>query len=182
MRIAGIIRESIVDGPGMRFVVFTQGCHHRCPGCHNPETHDFQGGLEMPSRDVVSNFMSEADGNPLLDGVTISGGEPLLQAKELLPLAEAVKDRGLGLWLYTGYTIEEIAARGNRYELDLLAKADTLVDGRFVERLRSADSRETPFAGSANQRIIKAPIIACKALNALVTASSCKDMLLENGI
>jgi anaerobic ribonucleoside-triphosphate reductase activating protein len=159
MRIAGIIRESIVDGPGLRFVVFTQGCPHRCPGCHNPETHDIHGGSEMPPCDVVSVFLCEADGNPLLDGVTISGGEPLLQAKELLPLAEAVKDRGLGLWLYTGYTIEEIASRGDRHELELLAKVDALVDGRFVEELRPAGSHEAPFAGSANQRIIEAPIL-----------------------
>jgi anaerobic ribonucleoside-triphosphate reductase activating protein len=156
MRIAGVIPESIVDGPGIRYVVFTQGCPHRCPGCHNPKTHDPSGGYEIDPEELAANFLRAAAENPLLDGVTISGGEPLTQARGLLPLADAVRELKLNLWLYTGYTIEELADRGDENETELLKRVDMLVDGRYEEGLRTLDGY---FAGSLNQRIIKEPIL-----------------------
>jgi anaerobic ribonucleoside-triphosphate reductase activating protein len=151
MRIAGIVRESIVDGPGIRYVVFTQGCPHRCPGCHNPLTHDPAGGYEISPDELVSDFLRESKTNPLLSGLSISGGEPLIHASELLPLAEAARKARLGLWVYTGYTIEEIASLGDACHKALLKMADALVDGRFDENLRTL---EAGFAGSSNQRVI----------------------------
>jgi anaerobic ribonucleoside-triphosphate reductase activating protein len=151
MRIAGIVPESITDGPGMRYVVFTQGCFHRCPGCHNPATHDPAGGYEISPGALAAAFLREAAENPLLFGLTISGGEPFLQAREILPLARAAREIGLNLWIYTGYTIEEIASSGDAGRKDLLKMADALVDGRFDERLRTL---EESFVGSKNQRII----------------------------
>ena len=151
MRLAGIVRESIVDGPGVRYVVFVQGCPHRCPGCHNPQTHDPSGGYEISSGELEADFLLEASQNPLLDGLTISGGEPLVQAADLLPLAASAKRLGLGVWLYTGYTIEEIGALGEASQKDLLKVTDVLVDGRFDESLRTLDSG---FAGSSNQKIL----------------------------
>ncbi|MDR1516005.1 MAG: anaerobic ribonucleoside-triphosphate reductase activating protein [Synergistaceae bacterium] len=151
MRIAGIASESIVDGPGLRYVVFTQGCFHCCPGCHNPATHDPAGGYEISSDALAAAFLREAGENPLLSGLTISGGEPLLQARELLPLAGAARKAGLSLWIYTGYTIEEIASSGDSCHKELLEMADALVEGRFDEDLRTL---EEDFVGSRNQRII----------------------------
>jgi anaerobic ribonucleoside-triphosphate reductase activating protein len=150
VRIAGVVRESIVDGPGVRYVVFAQGCPHRCPGCHNPATHDPSGGYEISPGDLAARFLEDASENPLLDGVTISGGEPLSQARDLLPLAEAARGLGLNLWLYTGYTVEEIASRGEYADMELLKMADALVDGRFDKNLRTLAG----FVGSTNQRII----------------------------
>ncbi|MDR3321563.1 MAG: anaerobic ribonucleoside-triphosphate reductase activating protein [Synergistaceae bacterium] len=156
MRLAGIVPESIVDGPGMRYVVFTQGCPHCCPGCHNPHTHDPSGGFDISPGELVSRFLLSARENPLLDGLTISGGEPLTQARELLPLADAAGEEGLNIWLYTGYTIEEIRSRGNWDDAELLRRVDALVDGRFIESMRTMDA---PFKGSSNQRIIKSPVL-----------------------
>ncbi|MDL2263266.1 anaerobic ribonucleoside-triphosphate reductase activating protein [Synergistaceae bacterium OttesenSCG-928-I11] len=153
-RLSGIIPESIVDGPGIRYVVFTQGCPHRCPGCHNPGTHDPEGGYERSTDELIADFEKNFDENPLLDGVTISGGEPMIYARELLPFARAVKESGLNLWIYTGYTIEELCAREDADEIALLEAADALVDGRFVLELRTLGVR---FIGSSNQRIIEKP-------------------------
>jgi anaerobic ribonucleoside-triphosphate reductase activating protein len=151
MRLAGIVRESIVDGPGVRYVVFVQGCPHRCPGCHNPATHDPSGGYEISSGELEADFSREAGENPLLSGLTISGGEPLIQARELLPLASSAKRLGLSVWLYTGYTIEEIAAKGDAGQKELLKMTDVLVDGRFDENLRTL---EAGFVGSLNQKVL----------------------------
>jgi anaerobic ribonucleoside-triphosphate reductase activating protein len=152
MRLSGIVEESIVDGPGVRYVVFTQGCPHRCPGCHNPQTHDRDGGYEIGAAELTEKFKRSAAENPLLSGVTISGGEPFIQARCLVPFAEAVRIAGYDLWIYTGYVMEEITARADRDEMALLARADALVDGPFVEELRTLERR---FIGSSNQRIIK---------------------------
>jgi anaerobic ribonucleoside-triphosphate reductase activating protein len=154
VRINAIVEDSIVDGPGLRYVVFVQGCPHGCPGCHNPQTHDPDGGYEESAGRVVENFRRSLAENPLIGGVTISGGEPFVQARELLPFAEAVRAAGLNLWVYTGYTIEEIAERGDPDEISLLSRADALVDGRFVLGLRTLESN---FVGSSNQRIIESP-------------------------
>ena len=99
MRIAGTVSESIVDGPGLRLTVFTQGCPHRCPGCHNPQTHDPAGGREETTTALLARYTAD----PLLDGLTISGGEPMEQAAECAALAEAVHALGGNVWVYTGW-------------------------------------------------------------------------------
>lgn len=122
IRIAGIVRESIVDGPGIRFVVFAQGCPHKCPGCHNPQTHDFQGGYDCS----IETILLEIDKNPLLAGVTFSGGEPFCQAERFLPLAKEIKNRRLDLVAYTGYTLEQLQdmAAVDQHISQLLSKLD----------------------------------------------------------
>ena len=102
LRIAGIEPESFVDGPGIRMTIFTQGCHHNCPGCQNPQTHDFNGGHFIDIEEILSMI----DENPLLDGITFSGGDPMDQALALVPLAREIKERGLNLVIFTGYTFE----------------------------------------------------------------------------
>lgn len=142
--------DSIVDGEGLRCVLWLQGCFHACPGCHNPSTHSPSGGFLMDSDEIFQAFQS----NPLQDGITISGGEPFLQVKQLLPLAKQVQKMKKTVWIYTGYTIEQLTDPAHpNYEdnLRLLAYCNVLVDGRYVQEQRSL---LLPFRGSANQRII----------------------------
>ncbi len=147
IRIAGTVNDSIVDGPGLRFTVFTQGCPHRCDGCHNPQTHDPAGGKDADTLDIIASFR----GNPLLDGITLSGGEPLEQPEACRVLAQAAKESNLSVWVYTGYTWEQLMD-GNRQDIrELLDLVDVLVDGRFEKGLRSL---ELQFCGSRNQRLI----------------------------
>ena len=149
VRIAGIIDESIVDGPGIRMVIFAQGCPHRCKGCHNPETHDFEGGYLMSLEDIAQ-LPSK---NPLLDGVTFSGGEPFSQAKAFSMLGKRFKDLGLDIMTYTGYTYEFLLEESNETNAwkQLLDVTDILVDGKFeIEKKNLL----LPFRGSENQRII----------------------------
>ena len=110
IRINGIVNDSIVDGPGLRLAVFVQGCSHRCPGCHNPQTHDPQGGAVRDTGEVIRLM----DANPLLDGITLSGGEPFEQAAACLALARAARERGLSVWAYSGYTLEALQQGGTR--------------------------------------------------------------------
>lgn len=147
MRIAGITKESIVDGPGIRLVVFAQGCKHGCIGCHNPDTHSLKGGQLIEIEEIVKL----AQKNPLLDGVTFSGGEPFLQAKEFTELGKELKKLGLNLIIYTGYTYEEIIESKNGDWYELLKVADILVDGKFEIDKKSL---ELKFKGSSNQRMI----------------------------
>lgn len=147
MRIANVIQDSIVDGPGLRMTVFTQGCPHRCPGCHNPHTHDPDGGREV----TVAELVAMLDKNPLTDGLTLSGGDPFLQAGECALLARAARERGKSVWTYTGWTWEQLTAAGNKDWDALLANTDVLVDGPFIRAERSYEAR---FRGSANQRLI----------------------------
>ena len=102
--LAGIVRESIVDGPGIRFVVFCQGCPHNCEGCHNPATHEFGAGKET----AVERILAEIDKDPLLDGVTLSGGEPFCQPVPMAAIARGVKERGKNVFAFTGFTYEEL--------------------------------------------------------------------------
>ncbi len=149
IRIAGKTAESIVDGPGIRYTLFVQGCPHRCEGCHNPQTHDFSGG-KIADTDVILEEILE---NPLLDGVTFSGGEPFCHAKPLAQLGEKIKAAGLGIMAYSGYTIEYLISHAddeNGY-MKLLNVLDYLVDGPFVISLKSYEAK---FRGSTNQRII----------------------------
>lgn len=152
IRIAGVIRQSIVDGPGLRLVVFAQGCPHACPGCHNPETHDFGGGYDCR----IEKILAEFDKNPLLRGATLSGGEPFCRAGELAPLAEELRRRGRDIWIYSGYTFEELLglAESDPEAGRLLGLADVLVDGRFLLDERDLTLR---FRGSRNQRILDLP-------------------------
>lgn len=147
LRIAGTISDSIVDGPGIRYVIFTQGCPRRCEGCHNPQTHDFAGGREADTEGILSEIFA----NPLLCGVTLSGGEPFSQAEALLPIAEAVKKRGLHLMIYTGYLLEELRKMDAPGIQRLLELADVLVDGPFVLAERDLTLQ---YRGSQNQRVI----------------------------
>lgn len=149
IRVAGFMKESIVDGPGIRFAIFCQGCPHGCEGCHNPETHDFGGGNLFSIKKIIKAI----DENPLLQGVTFSGGEPLCQVRPFLSLAREVKRRNLDLLIYTGYTIEELIERMKEEpELEeLLRLSDHLVEGRFVQSLRNLS---LSYRGSTNQRII----------------------------
>ena len=149
LRIAGIMRESIVDGPGIRYVVFVQGCPHGCEGCHNPGTHDFAGGTDVP----VSRIAAELDQDPLLAGVTFSGGEPMCQTEGLAALADEVKKRGMDLMIYSGYTYEELLdmQAGDPSLAHLLQVADKLVDGPFILAERDLTLQ---FRGSRNQRYI----------------------------
>lgn len=149
IRIAGIVNDSIVDGTGMRFTVFAQGCPHRCPGCHNPQTHDFESGTEMDTDEIIARFRK----NPLLDGITLSGGEPFCQSAACLELASAAHASSLNVWAYSGYSYEELLA-GHADWRALLNEIDVLVDGRFQMDKRSLECR---FRGSSNQRLIDVP-------------------------
>lgn len=147
IRLAGVVRESIVDGPGLRFTVFCQGCPHGCPGCHNPATHQFQGGYDCE----ISKIVDAVDANPLLDGVTFSGGEPFCQPEAFDNLATELKKRNLNIVAYTGYTYEELTAMKSEAVNSLLEKVDLLIDGKYVEKERDLTLL---FRGSRNQRVI----------------------------
>ena len=150
LRIAGRVADSIVDGPGLRYALFTQGCPRACPGCHNPQTQPLEGGEETS----VEAILAEIDADPLLDGVTFSGGEPFLQAAPLAELAREIRKRNLNLAAYTGYLWEELLAANDPAWNALLAELDVVVDGPFVLALRSWEMK---FAGSTNQRLINVP-------------------------
>lgn len=152
LQLAGVIRESVVDGPGWRFVVFAQGCPHRCTGCHNPETHDFSGGYTSS----VTRILDAAKENPMLHGITLSGGEPFAQAEGFAILAKEAKACGLDVVTYTGYTFESLLD-GFVAHPDwraLLEQTDILVDGQFLQEEKSLQLR---FRGSKNQRVLDVP-------------------------
>lgn len=152
LKIAGLVNDSIVDGPGMRFSVFVQGCPHHCEGCHNPETWDFKGG-RLETTDSICEKISS---NPILDGVTFSGGEPFCQCAALCELADKIKeiDGGrLNIMAYTGFELEYLikhSTEENCY-MKLLERLDYLVDGRFELDKKSYDLK---FMGSSNQRFL----------------------------
>ena len=152
MRIAGIVQDSIVDGPGFRFVVFTQGCGLRCEGCHNPATWDVDGGDDISVDKLIEEMLS----NPLTDGLTLSGGEPFMQAAECVKLAAAARSKGLDVWAYTGYTFEELVekAKTEPSVAELLELTDVLVDGPFTLAERTLSLR---WRGSKNQRVLDVP-------------------------
>lgn len=149
LKIAGIVKESIVDGPGIRLVVFAQGCKHNCPGCHNPATHSFEGGTLMS----VDSILEILRMNPMADGITLSGGEPFEQAEGFAELAIQSKLSGFHVMTYTGYSYEGILKESERRpEWDSLLKStDILVDGRFELVKRNLLLK---FRGSENQRMI----------------------------
>lgn len=141
IRICGFEKESIVDGYGVRFVIFTQGCPHHCPGCHNPESHDFNGGTEYDTSEIIEMMKT----NPLISGITLSGGEPFCQSEACIELAKEAHKMSLNVWCYTGFTFESLIKE------PLLKEIDILVDGEFIE---SQKSLTLSFRGSSNQRII----------------------------
>lgn len=152
IRVGGIMEESIVDGPGIRYVIFAQGCPHRCKGCHNPETHDLDGGFLLDTAGIITKFME----NPLLCGVTFSGGEPFLQPEPLCEVAEQVKALGKTVAVYSGYIFEQLLDMSgrNRHIRKLLALSDILIDGPYIEELKDLELR---FRGSVNQRLLDRP-------------------------
>lgn len=148
IRIAGTVNDSIVDGFGIRFTLFTQGCPHNCEGCHNPQTHDFKGGTLTDTDELLEKIKA----NPLLDGVTFSGGEPFAQAEALAYLGKQIKELGLDVVTYTGYTFEQLYANREKNGWgELLAVTDYLIDGPFILAEKSYDVK---FRGSKNQRYI----------------------------
>lgn len=149
LRIAGITEESIVDGPGIRFVVFAQGCRHNCPGCHNPQTHAMDGGTLIS----VDEILERMHQNPLLDGITLSGGDPFEQSKGFRELASRAREAGYHVVTYTGYTYEQLREKAD-YQPDwagLLKNTDLLIDGPFIKDLHDP---LLVFRGSENQRMV----------------------------
>lgn len=147
VRISGLIDDSIVDGPGLRLTIFTQGCAMNCPGCHNPQTHSRRGGKERGVDELFKKYIE----NPLLDGVTFSGGEPFLQAAPLARLAGMVHQAGGSVVTYTGYIYEDLVLNGPCGSAWLLEETDLLIDGPYIESLRSLD---LSYRGSSNQRLL----------------------------
>lgn len=145
IRVAGLVNDSIVDGPGFRLAVFTQGCPHNCEGCHNPETHDFNGGTLIDTAEIVKMMQD----NPLLDGITLTGGDPFCQPLACMELAKAAHKMGLNVWAYSGWTYEEITSDHDMSKM--LKEIDVLVDGPFILAQRTLDKR---FMGSRNQRAV----------------------------
>lgn len=149
LRIHSNVAESIVDGPGIRFVIFTQGCPHHCHGCHNPQTHDFAGGHEATAEAMITEILA----NPLLTGVTFSGGEPFCQPAPLADIARTVHAAGLDVVAYSGYTLEQLVAMAKEDTAisDLLSQIDLLIDGPFLLAERDLTLQ---FRGSRNQRLL----------------------------
>lgn len=145
LQVLSILHDSVVDGEGLRTVVFFSGCPHQCPGCHNPESWNIRNGTKMTVDEVAVEILS----NPLTD-VTLSGGEPFMQAKEVKQLARKLKEAGRHIWSYTGYTVEHLLQRGTADQRELLQYIDVLVDGPFLMERRRPGLR---FCGSDNQRI-----------------------------
>lgn len=150
IRIAGTVDDSIVDGPGIRYTVFTQGCPHHCPGCHNPKTHAQDGGYTVDTEKIVAQLRA----NPLLDGLTLSGGEPFEQPAACTELARHAHVLGLNVWCYTGYTCEVLLTAKKPAWEALLQQVDVLVDGPFLLGERSL---ELQYRGSKNQRLLDMP-------------------------
>ena len=142
--------DSIVDGEGLRAVVWTQGCPHGCPGCHNPQTHAFDGGTLMLAETIADQLKAHF----YLDGVTFSGGEPMMQAAVCALLAEEIHKLGMNVWCYTGYQWETLLEKRDPDQMAFLKQIDVLIDGRFVQA--QADP-QLHWRGSANQRVIDVP-------------------------
>lgn len=143
-----ILTDSIVDGEGLRAVIWMQGCSHNCKGCHNPETHDFSKGIEKDIEEVKQEIKKLS----LQDGITLSGGDPIFQVEASTEIAKYAKKQGLNVWLYTGFLYEDLLK--NKKTLELLKYIDVLVDGKFQIENKSLNIK---FRGSTNQRIINVP-------------------------
>ena len=146
LNLSGIIEESIVDGDGIRYVIFVQGCPHHCIGCQNPSTWEFKKNVLIDENKIIQKIKE----NPLCSGITFSGGEPFTQAKELIKLAKQIHTLNKDVWAYTGYTFEQLIKKDNE-KAELLKNVDVLVDGRFILTERDISLK---FRGSKNQRVI----------------------------
>ena len=144
IRVIDIVEGTAVDGPGLRTSIYLAGCAHRCPGCHNPQTWDFDAGKDMTVDELI-NIISQSDFN-----VTLTGGDPIYQADALIPLAKKIRELGYSIWLYTGFTFEQL--QDMPIAMQLLEYIDTIVDGPFILEQRDTSLQ---FRGSSNQRIIK---------------------------
>lgn len=148
IRLYGVVRESIVDGPGLRYVIFVQGCPHKCKGCHNPESHDPDGGFLSSTTKIWEHLIK----NPSIKGVTFSGGEPFCQPEPLAEIGRCARERGLDVMTYSGYTYSQLLKMAERDKgvHKLLSVTNYLVDGPFVEAERDLS---LSFRGSKNQNI-----------------------------
>lgn len=148
IRIAGSLRHSSVNGSGVRYVLFFQGCTHHCAGCQNPETWDLSGGIETDTDTVLAKIKA----TKYLDGITLSGGDPLFQPEAAAEIARGAKSLGLTVWCYTGFTFEELlSGAAGESALSAVREMDVLVDGRFS---LAEKTEEAVYRGSANQRLI----------------------------
>ncbi|WP_297633753.1 anaerobic ribonucleoside-triphosphate reductase activating protein [uncultured Clostridium sp.] len=149
IRLAGIAYESLVNGPGMRRVFFSQGCKHKCRGCFNPDTHSFSSGEEMDMDELIEDVLD----NPILKGVTFSGGDPIERAEEFSYMAKKFKENGLSVWSFTGYTMEYLLEHLEEMKgvKELFENLDVLIDGKFEKDLMEEGLK---FKGSSNQRTI----------------------------
>ena len=133
IRISGITPESIVDGEGIRYVIFTQGCPHHCPGCHNPSTHQFNGGKVVAIHDILTDIEKNSK---YIDGITLSGGEPFCQIDQCGIIAKKAQKLGLTVWCYTGFSFEELYGRN----FEKMAKKSGLLPGfanqKWAEKFR----------------------------------------------
>lgn len=148
IRVIRTVDGTSVDGPGLRTSIYFAGCAHACPGCHNPQSWDFMAGEETTVDELVRRI-KENDFN-----VTFTGGDPLYHAEALIPLAKSIINIGKDIWIYTGFTFEEILEEGDQFKIELLQMAHVLVDGPFIQKLRDPDLL---FRGSSNQRLIDLP-------------------------
>lgn len=151
MKISGIIYDSVVDGIGIRNVVFVSGCKHKCSGCHNKESWDFNNGIEFTIEKQLE-FIKKCKYNPILDGITLSGGDPMFSEEDVLSFIKLYKQHcpAHSIWIYSGFTYEELIL--DPLKREVLNLCDVLVDGRYEQELRNTT---LPFRGSSNQRIIK---------------------------
>ena len=147
---APLLTDSIVDGEGIRTVIWTQGCSHHCQGCHNPETWDFDKGFLVDTKEVIRQI-DNLEGQ---DGITLSGGDPFFQVEPCLEIAKYCKSINMNVWCYTGFTFEQLLNMNNSKILEFLKYIDVLVDGKFILEQRSLDLK---FKGSENQRVIDVP-------------------------
>ncbi|HTX78755.1 MAG TPA: anaerobic ribonucleoside-triphosphate reductase activating protein [Longilinea sp.] len=148
VQLAGIADESVTDGPGVRIAIFFQGCRHHCAGCHNPQTWDFDGG----SAYEVGDLLRQLPDTPLIQGVTLSGGDPFYQPLAAARIAEEFHARGKDVWAYTGFVWEDLVQKNDAARLEVIRRCDVLVDGPFVQALRRPALQ---YRGSANQRLIR---------------------------
>lgn len=151
IRLAAPIQyDSIVDGEGMRAVLWTQGCPHKCPGCHNPSTHDFDGGFLTETDEIINELKENI---MFQDGLTLSGGDPFMQVEAVLEVAKYIQSVGKNIWAYTGFTFEKLIemSKRNSKVRELLENIDILVDGKFILEQKSLDLF---YMGSRNQRVI----------------------------
>lgn len=155
LRVAGITKESVVDGPGFRYVIFAQGCNHCCKGCHNPDTHSPDGGYVVDTTSIIEDIKH----SKYIDGVTFSGGEPFLQPDVFVHIAEKLKEADINIVCYTGFTYEELLKSKDESRLKLLGLVDTLIDGPYMEELRDLS---LAYRGSGNQRILDVKTILRK--------------------